>query len=354
MHTNHIVSCLAFACALGVGAGGARAHSTVPGEQGAATLHVVQDANLIIVGEVVSVEYRLSELSRAKTRVPQTLVTYQVIMPPTRGKFAGEQLVLRFPGGSDGMGHFVDVEGAPRFQRGERDVLFIRSNGEKGGCALVECEWGRFRLLLDEQTKEQRVYDALGRPIFLVNKAVIKSAGLVPAEFRTFSFPRPDYDSLIKNPEVIALAEKLGKRLDDPAVKKEYEANAPPLLTVVDTPARRLSVLDSSQDGTGVPNDNRQRKPIFVGTFLKTIEEINAGLTPPRVEIVSVDPKAPLIFESSRLSVPPTPIDEGKPTTGAAAGASAIAQRAPTRQEARELKAMQENGGDPVIHPVVK
>ena len=327
MPAKQRVPSVAVGLLLGLASGVAVAHSTVPGEQGAATQHLVRDANLILVGEVAALEYRLSEPDRAKVQVPQTLVTFKVIMPPMRGKYSSEQLILRFPGGSDGMGRFVEVEGSPRFQVGDRDVLFIRGNGEKGGCALVECEWGRFRLLLDEALKQDRVYDALGRPLFRVTKAEVKSAGPVPAAFRTFSFPRPAYDALIKNPEVIALAEKLGKRLEDPAVRKEYEEAAPPLITVFDARPRALRVRDASDDGTAVPRDNRERKPVLLEVFLKTVAEIDGELPAPRESIASVDPKAPLLFETSRRSVPPVPIDEGKQTSSSlrrSAAASAV------------------------------
>ena len=70
--------------------------------------------------------------------MPYTFVTYKVTKV-MQGS-AGRSLTLRFAGGADGRGGFVDVTGVPTFEVGDDDILFVKGNGSDG------CPAGRMRV----------------------------------------------------------------------------------------------------------------------------------------------------------------------------------------------------------------
>lgn len=148
---------------------------------------------------------------------------------------------MRFQGGSDGQGGFVEVSGVPLLQPGEQDLLFVRNNGEKG-CPLVDCERGRFRILKDA------VYNTHGAPVRSVSEARIVARGAPPEEFRRFRYPAPQFDELIKNPEVKRKLKEQNISPDD--ARKRYESEAPKEIEVrwLETTAREnVDGLDAEE-----------------------------------------------------------------------------------------------------------
>lgn len=117
----------------------------------------VEQAHFIFQGVVTGVEYRLSDPSpEGASPLPYTFVTYR-IDELLKGESQERSVTLRFLGGPRGSDRIFQVAGTPFFDVGDRDILFVRRNGESI-CPLLDCENGRFRLIDD------RVFNDLGRP----------------------------------------------------------------------------------------------------------------------------------------------------------------------------------------------
>jgi hypothetical protein len=120
---------------------------------------LVAEARSIFVGEVVDVR------SFATGPPDDQTVRTEVIFSVDR-VLKGEpraQARLEFLGGRAGESR-VEVAGVPRFRVGDRDVLFVeRETGLVS--ALVGVAQGRFRLVRDPQTGEERVAFHDFRPV---------------------------------------------------------------------------------------------------------------------------------------------------------------------------------------------
>jgi hypothetical protein len=195
----------------------AGAHSPIAAEQSGELVSLVEQSNLIALGTVASVTYVNAKDPETGALVPHGIVTYRV-RTVLRGEPEGRQLILRFIGGPDGQGRFLKVDGVPLFQPGDTDVLFLESAGDKG-CPLVRCEYGRFRVL------REQVFDTHGSPVRAIVKNGVVARGLPPAELRTVSYPTPEFDELIKNPEV--QAELRRQNLTTDQARERYKAGAP-------------------------------------------------------------------------------------------------------------------------------
>jgi hypothetical protein len=195
----------------------AYAHSPIGGIQVSRVDRLAEESNLVFIGDVVGVKYRQARLEGIEGTLPVTEVTYTV-GEVLRGDSPGQTFTMRFPGGSDGRGGFVEVSGVPLFQPGEKDVLFVRGNGEQG-CPLVNCEYGRFRVL------GNAVYNTHGSPVRAIGKQDAIARGLPPTQFRTFRYPAPDFDALLANPEAAAALKAQG--LSPEQAKARYQSEAP-------------------------------------------------------------------------------------------------------------------------------
>jgi hypothetical protein len=108
---------------------------------------MTDQAELIFQGVVSKVEYGTAKGTEAEdAELPQTFVTYQ-IENVEKGKAGdGNTITLGFLGGPAKDGRILVVSNAPLFDVGERDMVFVRSNGESD-CPLVDCDKGRFRVV---------------------------------------------------------------------------------------------------------------------------------------------------------------------------------------------------------------
>ena len=179
---------------------------------------LVNKAGLIVHGKVAKVTY-VNGASRGGRAQPYAFVTYdlgEVMFPAIQAERS--QLTLRFAGGPDGQGRFLDVGGVPKFMVGDEDILFVAENGEDG-CALVLCEFGRFRVLDD------LVYEAHGSPVLKMSVKRISTEGFGPPELQKFAFPAPDFDELIKNPSALRVLKEMGLTVDE--AREKYLAEAP-------------------------------------------------------------------------------------------------------------------------------
>ena len=180
---------------------------------------MVANSNFVFHGKVKQVVYRNASVAGGGS-VPFTFVTYQV--DDTLLGSARAQITMRFIGGADGRGGFVSVEGVPAFFPGDEDIMFVASNGESG-CALVQCEFGRYRVL------HGAVYEAHGSPVLGIAGNRISTGGAGPDELEAVRYPAPSFDDLIKNPDAAAQIKKMGMTVDQ--ARARYNAEAPKTIT---------------------------------------------------------------------------------------------------------------------------
>lgn len=107
---------------------------------------LVQEAEFIFEGKVMDVQYRFSQKSTGESSgTPYTFVTYQVYRV-LKGNYGAGAITLRFIGGPSEDGVVFSMEGTPRFDLGDHDVLLVDQNGYEL-CPLVNCAQGRFRYI---------------------------------------------------------------------------------------------------------------------------------------------------------------------------------------------------------------
>lgn len=107
---------------------------------------LVQEAEFIFEGKVINVQYQFSQKSTGESSsVPYTFVTYQ-IYSIQKGNYGAGSIILRFIGGPDANGVVFSMEGTPRFDIGDHDILLVDQNGYEL-CPLVNCAQGRFRYI---------------------------------------------------------------------------------------------------------------------------------------------------------------------------------------------------------------
>ena len=267
--------------------GSALAHS--PSDAGAASDlgKLSAAANLVIHGKVTSVVFRMSAPgANGSQGIPFTFVTYAA-SDVLQGTMPGGSITLRFPGGSDGRGGFVDVENVPLFQVGDEDVLFVAGNGENG-CPLVQCEFGRFRVL------NNAVYGPHGEPVVGVNGGSLtleESAG--PAQFSVYKYPAPSFDGLMTNPNFVATITKSGMSVAQ--ARARYLAEAP----------KFIELREVDGDATGVRASGSPGLPLQ--TFTSSIgAAVAAAGTRSFTAVASARLDAPLAVPAAVASVPPS------------------------------------------------
>ena len=309
----------------------AHSHSTVGSDEGGNLTVLVAHSNLVLIGSVARVDYRRAEMQDGNA-LPVTFVTYDVT-DVLRGDPV-KRITLRFVGGSDGRGGFVDVNGVPQFQPGERDILFIVDNGERA-CPLVLCEWGRYRLL------EQGVYNTHGSPVRALIKDEAIARGRANEAFLTLRYPAPVFDELIKNPQVQAQIKEMG--VEPESLRARYLAEAPKEIVLTralatPTPGSGTDRLVKS-DGppaSGNPRDEISEGPVTIQMFTAQLRAIISATERKPDPVRSIDIGAPI-----RLAVPRELAPREQPAARIAPPASA--------QERAELEALRKQNFNPVV-----
>lgn len=138
---------------------------------------MTQEADLIIKGEVVDISYR--SIDTGERVLPHTYVTYK-IEEVYKGDLEEETITLKFLGGAElnddnEMESYLEVSIIPRFDLGDRDILFVRPT-EKTICPLVDCAGGRIRIIDDS------LYSEEGHPLFLKENGEIAMSRPVDLE----------------------------------------------------------------------------------------------------------------------------------------------------------------------------
>lgn len=278
---------LVTACSLLFSAPSLMAHGAADSDAGGLRELMAQSA-AVAYGKVVDIQYRNSEPTREEPRgVPHTFVTYE-IAKVFRGYLPGK-ITLRIPGGADGAGGAFTETTAPTFARGEADVLFI-AGGEPGDCQLVNCVEGRFRVL------EDRIYSGFGVPLVAAEKH-LEFGGKPRFEVNTMEMPRPDFDKVIKRPEIVRWLEE--NKIDESRLeelRKKYEVESPAIYQI----AMKAEGITQRDDYTGEPEAsviNKYREPLLTDEFFALIEHFNAELGQPETRVVPADPKVKFIVK---------------------------------------------------------
>lgn len=151
---------------------------------------LMQQAELVVAGKVVDIQYK-----DAEDGTPHTFVTY-ALSDVIAGRPDDKQITLRFMGGRQQKGdviRYLDVSESPDFHVGETDVLFVRKNNTSF-CPLVECSKGRFRIRDGVlATEDDLAIVATSEKELRVSSAVINPATGEAIEYgRGLSAPRLD------------------------------------------------------------------------------------------------------------------------------------------------------------------
>lgn len=292
---NRLLAPATIACAF-VGGGAALAqpeHSTIA--------ELVAASNLVIQSRVAKIEYRTD----ARENLPYTIVTYNVLKV-VRGNPSSKSITLRFVGGPDGKGHFVSASHVPTFQTGDEDILFIQSNGETS-CPLVNCISGRFRVL------NGALYDGNGSPVRSIGGDRIVSGGEVPAAFRSVKFPAPNFDELIKNPEVQAALRQQG--LSIAAARARYNAQSPGQIEFKSAFSEGGAHDGANPGGPRPAQQPAESKPIEVGSFLAVLKSVAASAQRQPEALRSTNVNAPVTPPSTGAAPPPALPHASQPAT---------------------------------------
>lgn len=370
-----VVALMSFACTSSV-----LAHSSVTGEERANLEELTELADLVAVGTVASVEYVVAAAEGEEGTVPYTIVTYHleekvrgIIKRRSTGKVQprlkikpdlkqGSQrlkkltqraekmqakaeiaareledstLVLKFVGGADGMGGFMSVIGVPQFQEGERDILFVQSNGEDERCPLVNCEYGRYRI------SGNQVFNTHGQPVrgIVGNGAVAR--GKRNKAFEKFSYPTPSFDNLMKNPAVLEMIQLTGAEIE--SVRRDYDLQKPAKITITTAPSSELANDSAGKDpdAKGRRSGGRARavigsRPIGKDAMMKKIKELHGKSKRAPNGIVSADRNKPIVLRVAQLQAAGDPGEQRAQPKG-------------TPEELEEIRALQEQGGNPVL-----
>ena len=144
---------------------------------------LVSRAELIVDGEVVSIEHRNADLREPGERPrPHTFVTLRIHRLIKGRPERADAMTLRFLGGPNGAGQRLVVSDIPTFAVGDRDILFIEGNGERS-CPLVGGTSGRLRVVRGQ------VYDHAGVSLWITPEARLAALG-EQLDLDTLGYPR--------------------------------------------------------------------------------------------------------------------------------------------------------------------
>jgi hypothetical protein len=183
--------------------------------------HAATRADVVFVGEVVDVEYVVSQPDANALSLPFTIVTWRV-EDAVKGVTDEATYAARFLGGPIGE-KWMKVTEIPEFEIGDRDLLFLRADATVG-CPLVDGARGRVRLLQEDETADGLSPVASGEGWVRNATRTIHEAGLaggavvaqtdLRAPF-TFAWPKS-----ATHDEMRAAGLRARARLDEAAVER--------------------------------------------------------------------------------------------------------------------------------------
>ena len=132
---------------------------------------LVGQADLIFEGTVS--EVKSERIGEGAERRIVTYVTFAVD-EPIKGE-PGSAYTIRMLGGTVD-GETMEVTDAPKFKKGDRDIVFVENNGTQF-IPLVGIMHGRYRVAKDKQTGEQTLLTNSGHPLGDVSQIGKKEDG---------------------------------------------------------------------------------------------------------------------------------------------------------------------------------
>jgi hypothetical protein len=143
-----------------------------------------QKAELIFEGTVTRIESRLSDRRSDQDDVlPHTFITFRIHRTYKGAAQNKNDITLRFTGGPGRGERFLEVVGVPRFEIGEKCILFVTGNGMRI-CPIVGWGQGLFRVV------DNVVLTENGRSIWRTKDGLI-TYGPVDAKHWRPRTPRP-------------------------------------------------------------------------------------------------------------------------------------------------------------------
>ena len=308
------------------------AHSPMENKQAHDLARLVDQSNLVFTGQARKIVYRNARGESGEGVIPYTIVTYG-IAEVLRGKAPGQEITMRFVGGPDGRGRFLTVSGVPTIQEGDRDLLFILNTND-ASCPLVSCEYGRYRIL------NEQVFDTHGSPVGAIVDGIVISRGTPPKEFQTIRFAAPQFDELIKNPEVIAQLKS--QNISEDEARRRYQAEAPKFVELkLEVPIEERTT-DAGKGGSSAGNPSPEPPAILspdalpLSRLIAVTRALAQQSKRKPIEQRSIDPASDIV---------PAKLTVARPQT-----ISPPAPRKPaTQRDVSESKAFEKNRYDPVI-----
>lgn len=139
----------------------------------------VYDADFIFEGVVERVLFANSQPGE-QPALPHTFVTYR-IERIFKGNASSSLVTLRLLGGKPDADELLHVDGIPMMDVGDRDILFVRRNGQSI-CPLTACAAGRYRVF------DNAIYNDEGRAIRMTSVGgVVPGATLDRLEVRQWA-----------------------------------------------------------------------------------------------------------------------------------------------------------------------
>ncbi|MGD1909865.1 MAG: hypothetical protein ACFB2X_03060 [Rivularia sp. (in: cyanobacteria)] len=242
------------------------------------------NSDAVVYGVVSDVQYRMSEKGESGESLPHTFVTYK-IRQVISGEKIDEEVTLRFIGGSDGRGNFLEVSGVPAFGVGQQDVLFIQNNG-KDDCPLVACGEGRFQIY------ENRVYNSHGIPVVEIEKGIVQAKGLPQKALMQVSYPAPSFDDLLKREDIKEMLSRVAPQGNINILRERYQKEAPKTIDFTMVPAQRTEDKDRATESTPSPQPRLSTKgAIKLVEFVEVLRKQASGIKGTGHRVISVNPK---------------------------------------------------------------
>ena len=137
---------------------------------------LVAEADTIIRGTVTEVRAVSVDSPTGRPTI-RTLVTFKVERT-LKGR-AGDTVTLTLPGGKVGR-RTLAVDGMPRFETGERAVVFFAHNGEVF-CPVIGARHGRYAIQQDTATGADYIARDNGAPLTATAEVALPFAATPPA-----------------------------------------------------------------------------------------------------------------------------------------------------------------------------
>ncbi|MEO1432028.1 MAG: hypothetical protein AAFV71_23785 [Cyanobacteria bacterium J06633_8] len=258
------------------------------------------NSDAVVYGVVSNVQYQMSERGNSKESLPYTFVTYK-IRKVISGEKIDQEVTLRFIGGPDGLGNFLEVRGVPAFQVGQKDILFIQNNG-KDDCPLVNCGVSRFQIY------ENRVYNSHGIPVVGIKKGVVQAKGLPQRALMKISYPAPSFDDLLKREDTKQMLSRIAPQGNLDTLRERYQKEAPKTINFTMEPARRTENNDKGSKSTPSPQPRLSREgAIQLEKFIEILKEQTSSIKGTGREVISVNPKESFTTKILRPTKPSKP-----------------------------------------------